>query len=275
MYKIFVNIACYKDTDLVNTINDAIVKAKFPNRIYFGVSEQAEFPNKILPKLGNVRYIYCHFLESKGTGWHRNEIYKELYNGEEFCLTVDSHCRFKKDWDETYINTLLERGENTILTGFPPHFDFHESYDYYTKERPVNTYNKIVNISEYHQISGEGAAAIHNFAETAVVSGSNTFSSGAFTQLSLYDEYLHPFLDQEIVSCMAYMYAHKVEYMQDALIWHNYRNNSPGSDEKYRMLVSEEVILQGYIYNFVEVFDKRKTPRTATQWTEHILKFKQ
>ena len=88
MYKIFVNIASYKDTDLVNTINDAIIKAKFPNRVYLGVSEQSEFENKILPKVKNVRYIYAHYTDSKGTGWHRNEIFKELYNGEEFCFPV-------------------------------------------------------------------------------------------------------------------------------------------------------------------------------------------
>ena len=74
---------------------------------------------------------------------------------------------------------------------------------------------------------------------------------------------------------MAYMYGHKVEFMRNALVWHNYRNNTPGSDEKYRTLVSEENRLEGYIHNFVEVLDKRKSPKSASEWAQYILKFKE
>ncbi len=275
MNKIFINIAAYKDPDLVNTINDAFTKAKYPKRVYIGISEQTKKPANFLNNISNVRYKFTPYTFGKGTGYHRNEIYKELYEGEDFCLTVDSHCRFKKNWDELYINALLSRGENVVLTGFPPNFDFDEDYDYYTKERPHNTYNVISYLTNDYHMRGKGIGVQDDFKETAVVSGSNTFSSGAFTQLSLYDEYLHPFLDQEITSCMAYMYGHKVEFMRNALVWHNYRNNTPGSDEKYRTLVSEENRLEGYIHNFVEVLDKRKSPKSATEWGQYILKFKE
>jgi|TARA_B100000073_G_C23719817_1_gene567233 hypothetical protein len=274
MFKLFVNIACFKDPDLINTINDAFSKAKYPERIYIGVSEQSDAPNTEVQKIHNVRYKFTPSNFSKGTGWHRNEIYKELYDGEDFCLTVDSHCRFKYNWDDIYINSLLERGENVVLTGFPPNFDFDEDYDYYTSERAYNTYNMIEHLSDNFHMRGRGIGVQDDFKETAVVSGSNTFSSGAFTQLSLFNEYLHPFLDQEITSCMAFMYGHKVEFMREALVWHNYRNNSPGSKEKYRTLVSEEVKLTGYISEFVDVLNQRNSPRSATEWTQHILKFK-
>ena len=275
MFKIFVNIAAYKDPDLLNTINDAFYRAKYSNRIFIGVSEQGDSPSKFVQNTKNIRYKFTHYKTGKGTGFHRNEIYSELYEGEDFCLTVDSHCRFKQNWDEIYVNALLERGENTILTGFPPNFDFDECYDYYTTERPHNTYNVISKLGNYYNISGKGIGVQDDFKETAVVSGSNTFSSGAFTQLSTYDNYLHPFLDQEITSCMAFMYGHRVEFMREALVWHNYRNNIPGSKEKYRTLVQEERSLQGYETDFVSVLNKRDSPRSATEWTEHILKFKE
>ena len=275
MYKIFVNIASYKDPDLLNTISDAFYRAKYPRRIFIGVSEQGNNPTKFVNNNKNIRYKFTHYKTGKGTGFHRNEIYKELYEGEDFCFTVDSHCRFKQNWDEIYVNALLKRGENTILTGFPPNFDFDESYHYYTTERPHNTYNVILRLGNYYNISGKGVGVQDDFKETAVVSGSNKFSSGAFTQLSLFDEYLHPFLDQEITSCMAFMYGHKVEFMREALVWHNYRNNIPGSKEKYRTLVQEERSLQGYQTDFVSVLNKRDSPRSATEWTKHILKFKE
>ena len=50
MFKLFVNIACFKDPDLINTINDAFSKAKYPERIFIGVSEQSEAPNTQVQK---------------------------------------------------------------------------------------------------------------------------------------------------------------------------------------------------------------------------------
>ena len=48
MNKIFINIAAYKDPDLINTINDAFTKAKYPKRVYIGVSEQTKTPASFL-----------------------------------------------------------------------------------------------------------------------------------------------------------------------------------------------------------------------------------
>jgi hypothetical protein len=63
--------------------------------------------------------------------------------------------------------------------------------------------------------------------------------------------------------------------MKQALVWHCYYNNLPGSKEKYRMLPFEEIKIQGYETCFVPLLDKRKSLRSATEWTQHILKFKQ
>ena len=79
MFKIFVNIAAYKDPDLLNTINDAFYRAKYPNRIFIGVSEQGNSPSKFVQYTKNIRYKFTHYKTGKGTGFHRNEIYRELY----------------------------------------------------------------------------------------------------------------------------------------------------------------------------------------------------
>ena len=56
MYKIFINIASYRDPDLVNTIEDAYDKAKNPDNIFIGVSEQddSQTINLILIKILNT-----------------------------------------------------------------------------------------------------------------------------------------------------------------------------------------------------------------------------
>ena len=61
-------------------------------------------------------------------------------------------------------------------------------------KRAHNTYNVISHLTDDYHMRGKGIGVQDDFKETAVVSGSNTFSSGAFTQLSLYDEYLHRYL---------------------------------------------------------------------------------
>ena len=95
-----------------------------------------------------------------------------------------------------------------------------------------------------------------------------------FNQLSTYNHYLHPFLDQEIICCLAFMYNHKVIYSKEALVWHCYRNNLPGSEEKYRRLVSEDVQLSGYDRDIVKYFDTFNSPKKASQWREYILNYK-
>ena len=274
MSKIFVNISSYKDSQLIPTIKDCIEKAKFPENIYFGVSEQDDEHNLELDKISNLKFIFTHFKNGKGQGWHRNQLYKYLYDGQEYCLMIDSHSRFAKNWDEKYITALNSRPHKTILTGFPPHYGFDESYKTYT-ERKHNTYNIPVNIGACYEVDGKGVFNDMPFRETAVVSAANIFSTGEFTQITLYDEYLNPFREQEIICCLAFQYGYKVEVMRDALIWHCYYNNLPGSKEKYRTLPSEEIRITGYENCFVPLLNKRDTPHSATEWTQHILKFKQ
>lgn len=275
MSTILVSIASYKDSELLPTIKDCISKAKNPERIYFGICEQDEISNNELESIPNLKNLFVYYKDSKGQGWHRNQIYKHLYEGQDYCLMIDSHSRFAEDWDEKYINALNSRPDKTILTGFPPHYGIGESYNHYAKARPHNTYNYPLEIDSCYKISGKGTGFNGEYTETVCVSAANIFSTGEFTQETLYDEYLHPFAEQEIISCLAYQHNYKVEVMKQALVWHCYYNNLPGSKEKYRMLPFEEIKIQGYETCFVPLLDKRKSLRSATEWTQHILKFKQ
>ena len=273
MYKIFVNIASYKDSQLFPTIKDCIKKAKHPNNIYFGIGEQDEEHDERLNDIKNLDYTFTYYKDSKGVGWHRNLIYKQLYKGQDYCLMIDSHSRFAKDWDKKYIEAINSRPPKTILTGFPPHYAFEESYTKYTS-RKHNTHNYPTHVDSCYKISSEGFVKETEFTETVCVSAANIFSTGQFVQETLYDEYLHPFAEQEIICCLAFQHGYKVETMKMALVWHSYYNNLPGSKEKYRTLVSEDITLNGFERCFLPILDKRKSFYSATQWAEHVLKFK-
>ena len=74
MKTIFLNIASYRDPELLPSITDCINRAKYPDRIYFGIHEQDETHNSSLDKIHNLKYDYIHFKKSKGTGYSRNYI---------------------------------------------------------------------------------------------------------------------------------------------------------------------------------------------------------
>jgi hypothetical protein len=97
---IFVQIAAYRDPELVPTVLDCIDKAKYPKNLKFCIGWQHAPDEDISPikKLKNVKILDIPYTESKGACWIRHKIQKE-YNKETYTLQLDSHHRFVKDWD--------------------------------------------------------------------------------------------------------------------------------------------------------------------------------
>jgi len=128
--KIFVQIASYRDPELVPTIRDCIAKAKHPERLTFGICWQHseedtwdnldEFKDDVRFKILDINYK-----DSKGACWARNEL-QQLYNGEDYTLQLDSHHRFIQDWDEELIKMykdLQQKGhEKPLITSYLPSY---------------------------------------------------------------------------------------------------------------------------------------------------------
>jgi hypothetical protein len=150
---IFVQIASYRDPQLIPTLLDAIANAKNPENLRvticwqhgpettfddfktngFEIGETAsdarahDFEVTKLTKDGTeVQLIDVHFHKTKGACWARNTI-QQLYNGEKYTLQLDSHHRFAKDWDTTLIDMLesvrTEEVSKPLLTAYIPSFD--------------------------------------------------------------------------------------------------------------------------------------------------------
>ena len=129
--RIFVQIASYRDPQLVNTIEDMIKNSKFPKNLVVGLCRQYHpedgFDNvDKFRKDKRFRIIDVPYSESKGVCWARNQV-QQKYSGEEFTLQIDSHMRFAPDWDETLvgmIKQLQEEGhEKPLLTSYVSSFD--------------------------------------------------------------------------------------------------------------------------------------------------------
>ena len=108
--KIFVQIASYRDPELVKTIEDILDKAKKPKNLVFAIARQYAnedgFDNlDKWRKDKRFKILDIPYVESKGACWARNKL-QQLYNNEEYTLQIDSHMRFNKDWDDILIKII-------------------------------------------------------------------------------------------------------------------------------------------------------------------------
>lgn len=129
--KIFVQIASYRDPQLIPTIKSMLENAKKPKNIIIGICRQyhPEDGFDVLDEFNGdkrFRVIDVLYSESKGVCWARNQV-QQLYGGEEYTLQIDSHMRFEKDWDDTLIKMikqLQKKGfKKPLLTGYVSSFD--------------------------------------------------------------------------------------------------------------------------------------------------------
>jgi len=129
--KIFIQIASYRDPQLILTIKDLIDKAKNPKNLRFGIARQFHPDDKFddlseYSKDKRFRVLDIPYNESRGVCWARN-LTQQLYQGEEYTMQIDSHMRVEQDWDKTLIDMikqLQKKGhKKPLLTGYVSSFD--------------------------------------------------------------------------------------------------------------------------------------------------------
>jgi glycosyltransferase involved in cell wall biosynthesis len=126
--KIFIQIASYRDPELVNTINSLLENAKNPENLVICIANQYDDINVLNEYRKDKRFkiIDIPFKDSKGACWARNTI-QQNYDDEEYTLQLDSHHRFIKNWDFELIKMfkqLKKKGhKKPLLTGYISSFN--------------------------------------------------------------------------------------------------------------------------------------------------------
>ena len=129
--KIFIQIASYRDPQLIPTINSILETAKYPENLVFGITRQfnetdgldnlSQFDNDERFRILNIPYN-----ETQGVCWARH-LTQQLYQDEEYTMQLDSHMRFEPNWDDEFIlmiKQLQDKGhEKPLLTGYVSSFD--------------------------------------------------------------------------------------------------------------------------------------------------------
>ena len=123
---IFVQIASFRDSQLLPTLRDMIDKAEEPDNLKICIcwqhSDKDEWDN-LDEFQDDDRFIIIDVKaeDSQGVCWARHSIQQE-YGGEDFTLQLDSHHRFIESWDTELKNEILQlqiQGhEKPLLTGY-------------------------------------------------------------------------------------------------------------------------------------------------------------
>jgi hypothetical protein len=232
MSKIFVQIASYRDPQLLPTLEDMFTKAKYPKNLKICIAWQHCEDDEwdVLDKyLNDNRFIIIDIphKESLGVCWARNQI-QQHYNGEKYTLQLDSHHRFVKNWDAELIKMikdLQKKGyKKPILTTYAPSFN-----PYNDPAERDNTPWKM----NFDRFTPEGVvfflpAVIDNFKELEEPIPARFYSAHfAFTLGNFCKEVQHDpnyyFHGEEIsIAVRAYTHGYDLFHPHKVIVWHEY-----------------------------------------------------
>jgi glycosyltransferase involved in cell wall biosynthesis len=230
--KIFIQIASYRDPQLIPTIKDCIKNAKKPEKLVFSIAWQHssedvwdnldEFKDDKRFKIVDINYS-----ESKGACWARNQL-QQNYNGEEYTLQLDSHHRFIENWDEELIlmyKQLVKKGhKKPLLTGYVSSFDPDNDPGARTQQPWKMNFDRFI---------PEGAvfflpATIDDYKERTepiparFYSAHFAFSTGKFVQEVPHDPEYYFHGEEISIAVRAYTHGYDLFHPHKVIVWHEY-----------------------------------------------------
>lgn len=226
MSTIFIQIAAYRDPQLLPTLRDCIARASCPDRLRFAICWQRDETESLEEFAHDERFriIDVDYRDALGVCWARQQT-QSLYEGEDYTLQIDSHHRFIQGWDDELI-AMLEvcDSDKPILTCYAPSFD------------PFDRSGNFVHTPwalKFDRFTPEGALfvkpdAIADWREIErpipgrFFSAHFAFTLGAFCGEVPYDPNYY-FHGEEInMAVRAYTHGYDLYYPHRVILWHEY-----------------------------------------------------
>lgn len=231
--KIFIQIASYRDPELVPTLRELFSKAKNPANLIVGLAWQHSEEETLLEfqDQKQLKVLDIPFNNSKGVCWARNLI-QYLYSGEEYTLQLDSHHRFINNWDTELISMLKKlqkKGhKKPLLTSYLP------SYDPITDVRENNPWSLC-----FQRFLPEGPIfpipeSIPDFKHLSEPISSRLYSAhfaftlGKFCKEVPHDPSLYFHGEEPSIAIRAFTHGYDLFHPHKVIGWHEYtRKNKP------------------------------------------------
>lgn len=230
--KIFIQIASYRDPELLPTLKDCIEKAKFPKNLVFSIAWQHspedtwdnldQYKNDKRFKILDIKH-----LDSEGVCWARNKL-QQQYDNEEYTLQLDSHHRFAQDWDAELIKIykkLQGQGfKKPLLTGYIPSYEPNNDpagrvlepwvmqFDRFSPEGILHTIPETIN----------GYQNLEDPIHARFYSAHFAFTTGQFVKEVPHDPNFYFHGEEHSISARAFTWGYDLFHLVKSLIWHEY-----------------------------------------------------
>ena len=230
--KIFIQIASYRDPQLIHTIRDCDMKSSDPTKLVYSIAlqhSQEDEWDQLFEFKGDPRFkvVDIDYKDSKGACWARNQL-QQNYDGEEYTLQIDSHHRFVQDWDLELIgmyNQLKEKGhEKPLLTGYVSSFNpendpagriqtpWKMNFDRFIPEGAV--FFLPASIDNYKQLTEPIPARFY--------SAHFAFTTGDFVKEVPHDPEYYFHGEEISIAVRAYTWGYDLFHPHKTVIWHEY-----------------------------------------------------
>lgn len=237
---IFVSIASFCDPLLWFTVRSAWEKSAHPERLAFGILEQA--PSGAPPEVINgpwsqqqLRYLHVLPKRSKGACWARSIVF-QMYWEQDYLLQIDSHTLFKENWDLELIKTLEQVSAETgtrkvILSTRPFAFDLDSegalTTNEYTREALVLNPRQGASFDKDHPILPFDASVS---GQERPIRGSQIaagflFTRGVFAQEVPYDPELYFHGEEQNLAIRAFTRGWDIWHPNVPPLFHQYKDH--------------------------------------------------
>jgi hypothetical protein len=227
--QIFVQIAAYREADLLATLRDLIARATDPGRLRIGLCWQraAEDSLEEFSTDPRIRVKDVPWQQAKGLCWAR-ESTQLLYGGEEFTMQMDGHMRFIEGWDDVLTRMLGETdAAKPILTAYPAHFVPGEELPpgaalqiqtaHFRENGTLNQYPSAIRDAE----------SLSHPVPARFLAGGFFFTRGAHCREVPYDPMLY-FSDEISMAVRSYTHGYDLFHPHRHIAWHFYvRKDAP------------------------------------------------
>jgi hypothetical protein len=245
MDTIFIQIASYRDPELLPTIKDCISKSKYPNNLRFGICWQHS-DDDIWDNLDEYknddrfRILDVNYKESKGVCWARNKV-QIMYNNEKYTLQIDSHHRFIQDWDEELIKMieqLQSKGhEKPLLTGYVASYNPEKDPEERVKEPWWMTFDRFIPEGAVFFLPATipGWETMTEPIPSRFYSAHFCFTLGEFSKEVPHDPNYYFHGEEISIAARAYTWGYDLFHPHKVIIWHEYtrRGRTKQWDDDY------------------------------------------
>ncbi|MGD9765892.1 MAG: GlcNAc-transferase family protein [Candidatus Binatia bacterium] len=227
--RIFVQIAAYRDPELLPTLADCLARAARPERLTFGICWQRDEADSLGEYARDARFriIDIDYRRARGACWARHRI-QQLYDGEPYTLHLDSHHRFVDGWDELCLqmfrNLQAAGVAKPLLTSYAPVYHPHEDpagrvpLPYRMRFRKFSVDGPVEALPE----TIDDCAALSAPIPARFFSAHFAFTLGRFCEEVPHDPKLYFFGEEPTLAVRAFTHGYDLFHPHRLVLWHHY-----------------------------------------------------